>query len=131
MSGADNWDYGLAWRMSTLFDQPSADFDDDGTVSGSDFLAWQRNFGRLLGAAHADGDADGDGDVDSDDLAVYQQATVGGSAPLAGGPPGGTAGVGALLGAVPEPTTFALAAGGALLWGASRLRRRTACRRSE
>ena len=64
VSGAANWDYGLAWRMTTAFDEPNADFDGDGVVSGSDFLVWQRNFGTLLGAANSDGDADGDGDVD-------------------------------------------------------------------
>jgi hypothetical protein len=50
----------------------SADFDDDGDVDGRDFLAWQRGFGRSIGAFNADGDADRDGDVDADDLSVWQ-----------------------------------------------------------
>jgi hypothetical protein len=52
---------------------PSADFDDDDDVDGSDFLAWQRGLG-LTGAAatRANGNADGDGDVDGDDLAAWK-----------------------------------------------------------
>jgi hypothetical protein len=50
----------------------SADFDDDGDVDGRDFLAWQRGFGKSIGAFHANGDADRDGDVDADDLIVWQ-----------------------------------------------------------
>lgn len=65
-------DYGLAWRTSTLFDEASADFDEDGDVDGSDFLTWQRGLGILLGASHGDGDADGDGDVDRADLAIFE-----------------------------------------------------------
>ncbi|MCH8840516.1 MAG: hypothetical protein IH831_07530, partial [Planctomycetes bacterium] len=61
-------DYGIAWRTTTLFDEASADFDEDGDVDGKDFLTWQRGLGILLGAAHGDGDADGDGDVDLADL---------------------------------------------------------------
>ncbi|RIK85534.1 MAG: hypothetical protein DCC67_03825 [Planctomycetota bacterium] len=130
VSGAAGWDYGLAWRINTLFDQPSADFNEDGVVDGGDFLAWQRGFGRLVGAARADGDADGDGDVDVDDLAVYQtgvaaqQATAAAGAEFArainaGGAPGGS-----FANGVPEPATAGLAAGGMLLWAAYAIRRR-------
>jgi len=45
-----------------------ADFDGSGSVSGNDFLHWQRGFGTLSGALRSDGDADGDGNVDGDDL---------------------------------------------------------------
>ncbi len=55
---------------------PSADFDSDGDIDGSDFLAWQRGFGTSTGATRADGDADNDGDVDASDLVVWQ-ATYG------------------------------------------------------
>lgn len=102
-------DYGLAWRLNTLFDQPSADFDGDGLVGGADFLTWQRNYGTLLGATHALGDSDGDGDVDIDDLAAFQ--SVFGPSPVFSGPVSG-------IFAVPEPGTLGLAlllAAG--LWG--------------
>lgn len=90
-------DYGLAWRTSTLFDEASADFDEDGDVDGSDYLIWQRGLGLLLGASHGDGDADGDGDVDNADLAIFE-ADYGTSALV-------TSVVG-----VPEPGTLALVA---------------------
>lgn len=76
VSGAADWDYGLAWRMNTRFLEVNADFDDSGVVDGADFLAWQRNAGTLLGATHADGDADGDGDVDHFDYESYQAGTM-------------------------------------------------------
>jgi hypothetical protein len=67
-------DFGLAWRMEQLFDEPTADFNADGAVDGRDFLVWQQNFNTLLGASLADGDADGDGDVDAADGAVLDAA---------------------------------------------------------
>ena len=72
-------DFGLAWRMSTLFDNPTADFNGNGSVDGADFLAWQRGYGTLVDAQSSIGDADGDGDVDADDLAIF--ATGFGTAP--------------------------------------------------
>jgi hypothetical protein len=126
VSGAAGWDYGLAWRMATLFDQQNADFDGDGFVTGTDLLVWQRNLGTLVGADHAQGDADGDGDVDRDDLAVYT-ATVTPASVLAGssgaaGPASGGNGVGVATG-VPEPAAWTLAAAAAGLWAATRRRR--------
>jgi hypothetical protein len=117
VSGAANWDYGLAWRMSTQFDQPSADFDGDGFVSGSDFLIWQQNVGTLLGATHAQGDADGDGDVDGDDLVAVNNGVMP-SVP----PPAALNAVAA----IPEPSTLAMAAAAMLAaagWKWRRLRR--------
>lgn len=67
-------DFGLAWRMETLFDSPSVDFNNDQVIDGSDFLIAQRNLGTLFGATHADGDGDGDGDVDADDLGLFGSA---------------------------------------------------------
>jgi hypothetical protein len=51
----------------------SGDFDVDGDVDGSDFLAWQRGLGATTGAALTDGDSDLDGDVDTQDLTSWQQ----------------------------------------------------------
>lgn len=99
VSGAANWDYGLAWRMTTAFDQPNADFDADGTVSGADFLIWQRNFGTLLGATNGQGDADGDGDVDEIDLELFKSGVI--ATPI---PPQ----IASLATAVPEPAAAAL-----------------------
>jgi hypothetical protein len=104
-------DFGLAWRMSTLSNMASADFDQDGDVDGRDFLMWQRGFGTLINATLADGDADGDGDVDTADLAVYQnQYFPGGTAPLA------------LMHAVPEPGSALLLASGVLAFALKRRR---------
>lgn len=50
-----------------------ADFDGDGDVDGTDFLAWQRGVGLLGDAAtNQAGNADGDDDVDGDDLAAWE-----------------------------------------------------------
>jgi len=81
VSGDSTRDFGLAWRLNLLRDEPSADFNEDNNIDGADFLAWQGGVGTLLGATLADGDADGDGDVDSDDLAVLE-ATFGAAAVL-------------------------------------------------
>jgi hypothetical protein len=89
-------DFGLAWRVNTLFDVPSADFDADGLVDGADFLTWQRHYGTLLDATRSMGDSDGDGDVDADDLVAFR---------LAFGPPPVFSGIVS----VPEPGTIGLA----------------------
>jgi hypothetical protein len=102
VSGAASWDYGLAWRMTTAFDQASADFDEDGDVDGADLLTWQSNLGRLTGALHADGDADGDGDVDAADLAAVEARVM--PTPLLQAP-----GAQVATAAIPEPATLALA----------------------
>jgi hypothetical protein len=118
VSGAANWDYGLAWRMTTAFDEPNADFDGDGVVGGSDFLVWQRNFGTLINAANSDGDADGDGDVDTDDLNLFKAGAI--STPV---PPM----VASLVAAVPESSAALLAVVSALsLWRFGRLQRNLA-----
>jgi hypothetical protein len=110
VSNLKDRDFGLAWRTNTLFDVVSADFDEDGDVDGSDFLAWQRGYGTLLGATHADGDADGDRDVDRDDL-THLQASF-------GPPPALPA-----IAAVPEPGALGLALLVTLaLWGSRRSR---------
>lgn len=49
-----------------------ADFDSDGFITGSDFLAWQRGSGTMGGAVLSDGDANFDGNVDGNDLAIWE-----------------------------------------------------------
>lgn len=97
-------DFGLAWRMSTLFDTFTADFNQDGNVNGADFLAWQLGYGQIVNASLADGDSNGDGDVDADDLAYLSAALTAADPQLA-----------AALFGVPEPSTILLAAAGMLL----------------
>ncbi|MEM8945825.1 MAG: PEP-CTERM sorting domain-containing protein [Planctomycetota bacterium] len=76
--------------------QGDADFNSDGDVDGSDFLAWQRANGTTGGTAFGPGDANGDGDVNALDLAVWQ-GQYGQAAALAASA------------AVPEPSSVALA----------------------
>lgn len=97
-------DFGLAWRTATQFDTFSADFNEDGSISGADFLAWQRGYGKLVNAGRADGDSNGDGDVDADDLAFLHSELAAVNPALA-----------AALFAVPEPSTLAIATGGLML----------------
>ncbi|MBA3482609.1 MAG: fibronectin type III domain-containing protein, partial [Pirellulales bacterium] len=52
--------------------EPNGDFDGDGHVDGSDFLAWQRGLGAT-GATPEQGDANGDGNIDAADLAIWQE----------------------------------------------------------
>jgi hypothetical protein len=103
----------LAWRMSTSFDTPDADFNSDGIVDGADFLVWQRNSSKLINAANADGDADGDGDVDADDLAILKNAYGTSVAPPMSA---------SVVAAVPEPTSVALAVAGIAALGVAHRR---------
>lgn len=89
---------------------PSADFDNDGDVDGSDFLAWQVGFGS--GTTQAEGDANGDGSVDAADFAVWESQY------------GSVSGGGSLAGAtVPEPSSLVLLVSVALA-GAALLNKR-------
>jgi len=91
----------------------NADFNGDGGVDGSDFLAWQRGFGAT-GAQLEQGDANSDGAVDAADLAAWNTAF---------GADAVTASANALTLAIPEPTTMglSLAAG---IWAVAVARRR-------
>jgi hypothetical protein len=48
------------------------DFDIDGDVDGADFVIWQTNFPKAIGATPITGDADNDGDVDGADFVAWQ-----------------------------------------------------------
>jgi len=78
----------------------SADFDGDGFVDGSDFLAWQRGFG--VGTQHFEGDANFDGTVDGADLAIWE-SEFGTGAPVA-------------IAAVPEPSSAVIVLSSLLMW---------------
>ncbi len=60
----------------TATSNPTADFDASGSADGADFLAWQRGFGKTVGAKLSDGDADRDGDVDDADLSIWKAASA-------------------------------------------------------
>ena len=71
-----------------------ADFNGDGDIDGSDFLAWQQGFPITdLTAQPGDGDADGDLNVTAADLVIWQNQ-FGTVPPLSG------------LNAVPEPSSL-------------------------
>jgi hypothetical protein len=107
-----DWD---SWTFSETFDfeafaaAPSAaepptsgdnaDFNGDGVIDGSDFLAWQRGFGTIGGEGLEQGDANGDGLVDAADLNAWSTAYGTGAAP-----PSSIA----LATVVPEPATVGL-----------------------
>lgn len=76
----------------------AADFDGDGDVDANDLVRWKTGYGKTSGAEPFDGDADGDFDVDGADFLVWQRQLGSGvpAAPVAG--------------AVPEPSTAAMAA---------------------
>jgi len=77
---------------------PSADFNEDGSIDGTDFLIWQRGLGAPpANAIPSNGNADNDQDVDGADLSVWrsQFATALGSpgvSPLLASQQAGSAG---------------------------------------
>ncbi len=50
----------------------SADFDENGSVDGDDFLIWQAGFGTSGTGTSNMGDANGDFDIDGDDFLIWQ-----------------------------------------------------------
>jgi hypothetical protein len=72
--------------------EPSADFNNDGSIDGADLLKWQGDFGQ-----NDDSDADNDGDSDGADFLAWQ-GQVGAGAPYVQSLP-----------TVPEPASAALA----------------------
>ena len=86
-NSSDHADWANA-RLITVTD-PNADFDGDGLVTGTDFLAWQAGFGT--GSTLAEGDANSDSQVDSADLGVWeaqygQQVSATSSSAVGSGP---------------------------------------------
>jgi hypothetical protein len=88
----------------------NGDFNDDGTVDGADFLAWQRGFGTTSGGTLANGDANGDGAINGDDLTIWKNQY-------------GTAQAIPATAAVPEPAAIGLVAMAGLGLAAARRRR--------
>lgn len=88
----------------------SADFNGDGTVDGSDFLAWQRNVGKT--GPLAVGDANHDRAVNQDDLGIWKQQLSGGAGQAAPS-----------AAPIPEPTTLGLCGATAVAIIAMRRRR--------
>lgn len=84
--------------LEESFPEESADFDNDGDVDGSDFLAWQTGFGIPDGTATpADGDANLDLNVNSLDFDIWKSQY------------GSATGAGSIAtDAVPEPSSIAI-----------------------
>lgn len=82
------------FRIMGPAESQSADFDADGDVDGSDFLAWQRGLGVAGGLEQ--GDANGDGMVDGLDLDAWKSQF-------------GVAAASASAGSIPEPSALLLA----------------------
>ena len=70
----------------------SADFDQNGSVDGDDFLIWQAGFGTSGTGTSNMGDANGDFDIDGDDFLIWQAQF------------GSASGSGQVAAAVPEPS---------------------------
>ena len=87
----------------------NADFNDDGTVDGADFLAWQRGFGATSGGTLANGDANADGAINDADLTIWKNQY-------------GTSSATPVAAAVPEPAAVGLLAMAGL--GLAAVRRR-------
>ena len=85
------------------FDLLTADFDEDGDIDGSDFLAWQIGFGTASSAALSAGDADANSLVDSADFSVWQSQFGTTAAASGATPPRSST-------AIPEPAAGVLAA---------------------
>ncbi|MBX3427125.1 MAG: hypothetical protein KF688_15720 [Pirellulales bacterium] len=115
------WYFVRVWDVSNpaLIAGATANFNGDEGVDGSDFMIWQRNFGRNdAGVSVATGDANNDGMVDGDDLDVWR--TQFGSAPIV-----------AAISSVPEPSSWISISGVIVVMARIRNRiRRPALRRA-
>jgi hypothetical protein len=109
-AGAMGFDNILLQTQAGAVPTDNADFNGDNIVDGADFLIWQRGFGT--GTNLATGDADGNGVVNDLDLGIWKTQFGTDPTPSA-----------AAVGAIPEPTTLALA-GLAMAAGLAASRRR-------
>ncbi|MBA3481838.1 MAG: PEP-CTERM sorting domain-containing protein [Pirellulales bacterium] len=93
-------------------DPPTADFDENGMVNGSDLAIWKTGFGT--GATHMQGNTNTqlDSDVDGGDFLIWQRQL--------GGPGGAVSSSTTVSAVVPEPASIALIG----LGGVGLLRRR-------
>lgn len=94
VAGSGGTDVVLVGLSSEALAVDDADFNNDGTVDGKDFLIWQRGFGT--GTNNGTGDANGNSAVDGADLTIWK-SQFGDPAPSV-----------AAVGAVPEPASMAL-----------------------
>lgn len=107
-------------RLATSWDSViggTADFNEDGSVDGNDFLVWQRNVGIDSGALYGQGDGNRDGAVNGQDLALWKFyfAEASDGAPE-------------LAAAIPEPSSIAMCLLGAIGIQFGRNRRSNCCR---
>jgi hypothetical protein len=95
-TGAVGFDNILLETLAVSVPTNNADFNGDNIVDGADFLIWQKGFGT--GNSLATGDANGDLAVTDADLTIWKNQFGTDPTPAV-----------AAVGAVPEPTTVALA----------------------
>ena len=94
-------DYGLAWWYGTAPPLTVAgDYNGDQVVDAQDYAVWQSNFGDTV-TAGTGADGNGDGVIDAADYVLWRKNV--------------TAGSGASLAAVPEPSSILLLVAGLLL----------------
>ena len=68
------------WISATPIEPLPGDYDANGGVDGTDYLAWQRGYGGIATPAASEADGDGSGAVDAGDLAVWAEHFGEGSA---------------------------------------------------